>query len=133
MIVDSSALIAVLLKEPGYEPILDRLTADETVRVGAPTLVETSMVLVARAGIVGKTLLARLLEEIEAEVIGFDHEHRDAAVQAFITYGKGRHPAGLNFGDCLTYAVARASGEPLLCVGEDFPLTDLPLVLGPER
>lgn len=129
MIVDSSALIAVLLKEPGYETILDQLTTDDVVQVGAPTLVETCMVLVARVGIVGKTLLARLLEEIEAVVVDFTDEHRDAAVQAFITYGKGRHPAGLNFGDCLTYAVARLSGERLLCVGEDFPLTDVPLVV----
>jgi len=133
VIVDSSALIAVLLREPGYEPILEHLASDHVVRVGAPTLVETSMVLVARAGIVGKTLLARLLEEAGAVVIDFTDEHRDLAVQAFITYGKGRHPAGLNFGDCLTYAVARLSGEQLLCVGEDFPLTDVSLVLGGER
>lgn len=129
MIVESSALIAVLLKEPGYETVLDRLTTDDVVQVGAPTLVETSMVLVARVGIVGKTLLARLLEEIEAEVIDFTDAHRDAAVHAFVTYAKGRHPAGLNFGDCLTYAVARLSGERLVCVGEDFPLTDVPLVV----
>lgn len=133
MIVDSSALIAVLLKEPGYEPVLECLMSDHVIRVGAPTLVETSMVLVSRAGIVGKTLLARLLEETEAEVVQFTDDHRNAAVQAFITYGKGRHRAGLNLGDCLTYAVARLSGEQLLCVGEDFPLTDLPLVLGSER
>jgi ribonuclease VapC len=129
VIVDSSALIAVLLKEPGYEAILDQLTTDEVVQVGAPTLVETSMVLVARVGIVGKTLLARLLEETEAAVIDFTDDHRDAAVQAFIMYGKGRHAAGLNFGGCLTYAVSCLSGERLLCVGEDFPLTDVPLVV----
>ena len=91
------------------------------------------MVLVARAGIVGKTLLARLLEETGAVVIDFTDEHRDLAVQAFITYGKGRHAAGLKFGDCLTYAVTRLSGEQLLCVGEDFPLTDVSLALGGER
>lgn len=87
------------------------------------------MVLVSRAGIVGKTLLARFLEETEAVVVDFNREHIEAAVQVFMTYGKGRHPAGLNFADCLTYAVASLSGESLLWVGDNFGLTDLSLVL----
>lgn len=128
MIVDSSALVAVLLREPGHEAILDRITGEEAVHVGAPTLVETGMVLVARAGLVGKSLLARLLDEAEVKIIEFTADHWTVAVDAFIRYGTGRHPAALNFGDCLTYAVARLTGEPLLCVGDDFVRTDLRLV-----
>lgn len=97
--------------------------------MGAPTLVETGMVLVSRAGLVGKTLLARLVDEAEAEIIPLTGQHWTVAVDAYTRYGKGRHPAALNFGDCLTYAAARLSGEPLLCIGQDFPQTDLPLVL----
>jgi ribonuclease VapC len=128
VIVDSSALTAVLLREPGYEDVLDHLTGAEPVRVGAPTLVETGIVLTARIGLVGKSLLARLLDESGVDVVDLRREHWTVAVDAFVRYGKGRHPAALNFGDCLTYAIARVTAEPLLCVGGDFSQTDLPLV-----
>lgn len=132
MIVDSSALVAVLLQEPRHEQVLSQLEAAESVRVGAPTLVETGIVLSARIGAAGKSLLARLIDEARAEVVEFDAEHWSVAVDAFLRYGKGRSPAALNFGDCLTYAVAKVSGETLLCVGDDFPKTDLPLAaVGP--
>jgi ribonuclease VapC len=128
VIVDSSALTAVLLREPGFERVLDPLTGPEPVRVGAPSLVETGIVLTARIGLVGKSLLARLLDESGLDVVDLRREHWTVAVDAFVRYGKGRHPAALNFGDCLTYAVARVAGEPLLCIGGDFSQTDLPLV-----
>ena len=127
MILDSSAVIAILLKEPGYERLRDSLAASEQVGIGAPTVVESSMVLCARLGRAGKTLLARFLEEAEIEVVEFTAEHWTVAADAFITYGKDRHRAGLNFGDCMTYAVAKLAGEALLCVGDDFPATDLQL------
>jgi ribonuclease VapC len=129
VIVDSSAVIAILLKEPGYECLRDRLAGSEQASIGAPTVVETSMVLSARLGRAGKTLLARFLEEAEIEVVGFTAEHWTIAGDAFIAYGKGRHRAGLNFGDCMTYAVAKLAGEPLLCKGDDFPATDLELAI----
>jgi ribonuclease VapC len=127
VIVDSSAVIAILLKEPGYERLRDRLAASEQVSIGAPSVVESSLVLCSRLGHAGKTLLARFLQEAEVEVVEFRAEHWTVAADAFIAYGKGRHRAGLNFGDCMTYAIAKLAGEPLLCLGDDFPATDLQL------
>jgi ribonuclease VapC len=127
VIVDSSAIVAILLKESGYDRLLDRLAAADQVRTGAPTVVESSLVLVARLGHAGKTLLARFLQEAEIEVVEFTVDHWTIAADAYVAYGKGRHRAGLNFGDCMTYAVAKLAGEPLLCLGDDFPATDLEL------
>lgn len=129
MIVDSSALVAVLLREPRHDAVLDVLTSGAPVRIGTPSLVETGIVLTSRIGLIGKTLLVRLIDELEAEVVDVAVGHWAIAVDAFLQYGKGRHPAALNSGDCLTYAVARVAAEPLLCLGDDFPQTDLPLVL----
>ncbi|MGN9907140.1 type II toxin-antitoxin system VapC family toxin [Phytohabitans sp. LJ34] len=129
MIVDSSAIIAILLQEAEWEPLLEKLVESEHAPgVGAPTLVETGIVLAARLGIPGKTLLARFVQESELRVISFTADHWPVAVDAYLRYGKGRHPAALNFGDCLTYAVGRVASEPLLCLGNDFTRTDLPLV-----
>lgn len=75
----------------------------------------------------GLELLARFVEEAGLIVIPFEEEHWRAAADAFVRYGKGRDPAGLNFGDCMTYATAQLAGRPLLCLGEDFTKTDLPL------
>ncbi len=127
MIVDSSALVAILLREPGWQELLRRLAAEENPCVGAPTLAETGIVLTARLGKDGRRLLAAFVREADLQVIPFVEEHWKTATEAFGRYGKGRHPAALNFGDCLTYAVARLSGQPLLCVGDDFPKTDLEL------
>ncbi len=127
MIIDSSAVIAILLKEPGYERVRDLLAASQNAGIGAPTVVESSLVLCSRLGHAGKTLLARLLQEAEIEIAKFTADHWTVAADAFIAFGKGRHRAGLNFGDCMTYAVAKLAGEPLLCVGDDFPATDLEL------
>jgi ribonuclease VapC len=128
VIVDSSAVVAVLLRQPGHEPVLDRLEAAATAGIGAPTLVETGIVLAARLGVGGKTLLARFVQEAGLTVVPFAAEHWPVAVDAYIRYGKGQHSAGLNFGDCLTYAICRLADEPLLCIGDDFPRTDLDLV-----
>lgn len=128
MIVDSSAVVAILLQEPGWEPLLDHIAADPAPAIGAPTLVESGIVLAARLGIPGKTLLARFVEESGMRPIAFDADHWTVAVDAYLRYGKGRHPAALNFGDCLTYAISRIAEEPLLCIGDDFAKTDLPLI-----
>ncbi|WP_216893298.1 type II toxin-antitoxin system VapC family toxin [Nocardia alni] len=100
----------------------------EVCRIGAPTLVETGLVITNKAGPLGKPLLAAFLQERDFDVVAFGVEHWRAAQTAFLRFGKGRHPAALNFGDCLTYAVAWASGELLLCIGDDFKRTDLDLV-----
>ena len=127
MIVDSSAIVAILLKEPGYEPLRDHVAAAKQVSVGAPTVLESSLMLCSRLGHAGKTLLARFLQEAEIEVVEFVADHWMVAADAFLAYGKGRHRAGLNLGDCMTYAVAKLAEEPLLCLGEDFSATDLEL------
>lgn len=127
MILDSSVLVAVLLKEPGWQELLGRIAADETAAVGAPTLAETGLALTPRLGRDARRLLSAFVREAGITVVPFVEEHARVAVEAYARYGKGRHPAALNFGDCLTYAVARLAGQPLLCVGDDFPRTDLPI------
>ncbi len=128
MILDSSAIVAVILKEPGYERLLERLAENPEPGVGAPTMVETGIVLSARLGASGQTLLGRFAQAYELAILPCEAEHWTTAVHAFLRFGKGRHLAALNFGDCLTYATARLAGEPLLCLGEAFAKTDLPLL-----
>lgn len=126
MILDSSAIVAILLREPGSDALREKLDRAPGVAVGAPTLVETSIVLSSRTSD-SRHLMARFLLEAGVAVVPFTDAHFGEAAGAWLRFGKGRHPAALNFGDCLTYAVARLSGEPLLCTGEDFARTDLPL------
>ncbi|MFC4124600.1 type II toxin-antitoxin system VapC family toxin [Nocardia rhizosphaerae] len=128
MIIDSSAIVACILGEPTAEQLGRKIGEAAVCRIGAPTLVETSLVLAHKAGPLGKPLLATFLQERDFDVVSFGAEHWRAAQTAFLRFGEGRHPAALNFGDCLTYAVAWSSGEPLLCVGDDFCRTDLELV-----
>lgn len=128
MILDSSALVAILLDEPEADELLERLAGAPAAAVGAPTLAETAIVLTARLGPPGQTLLARFIAEAGVEVASFTDDHWAVAGSAYARFGKGRHPAALNFGDCLTYAVARLAAEPLLCAGDDFRRTDLDVI-----
>ena len=127
MIVDTSAIVALLLREPEQERLERRLAEAKHVGVGSPTLTEAGIVLSARLGRDARALLARFLSEAGMTIIPFGDVHYAAAVGAWLRYGRGRHPATLDFGDCMSYAVATLAGEPLLCVGEDFPKTDLDL------
>ena len=127
MILDSSAIIAMVLREPGWEEIATRLAAAPMPAVAAPTLTETAAVLHGKLGRSAAPTLLRFLQEAGVTIIPFGEEHWRAAVDAFERFGKGRHRARLNFGDCLTYAIAKLAGQPLLCVGDDFRHTDLPL------
>ncbi len=129
MILDSSAVVALVLAEPAAGRLLRAIAEAQTLGIGAPTLVETGIVLGSRLGPEGRTLLARFQQQLKVQVIAFTDQHHGVALDAFRRFGKGRHPAALNFGDCLTYAVAQVQHEPLLCVGDDFPRTDLPLAL----
>lgn len=128
MIIDSSAILAVIGQEPGYGRIIHALATSPRTRIGAPTRLEAGIVLTARFGHVGKTTLARFLQENAIETVAFGEGHAAVALDAYSRFGKGRHPAALNFGDCCTYAVASIAAEPLLCIGEDFAKTDLLLV-----
>jgi ribonuclease VapC len=128
MIVDTSALLNVVFREPEHPRVIRALGSAEFVGVGAPILVEAAIVLAARLGPAGRVSLENLVADIRAATIPFGADHYRAAVTAFERFGKGRHPARLNFGDCMSYATAQLAGRPLLCVGEDFPQTDLALV-----
>lgn len=128
VILDTSAIISILRRESCYQPIERCIVEAGQTEIGAPTLVETNMVAVARLGIRGKTSVARFLQERNIEIIPFTADHFARASEAFERFGKGRHPAGLNLGDCYSYATAALAGRPLLCVGDDFPQTDLTLV-----
>ncbi len=125
MILDSSAVVSVLREEEGYERVSVKLEQANTLAIGAPTLFETGMVAIGRFGTGGRGLVARFLEDWEIEVVPFDGRHWRLAADAFMRYGKGRHPAGLNYGDCMTYATARLAGMPLLFTGDDFSKTDI--------
>jgi len=125
MILDSSALLAVVFQESGFETILERIEAAPGVAVGAPTLAETGIVLQARLGGNADGLLERMLDELDVQELPFGELHWREAVDAYRRFGKGRHPAALNFGDCMTYAVAQLAGEALLFVGDDFVRTDV--------
>lgn len=125
MIVDTSAIVAIVFKEPGYQELINRLADAEYVGIGTPTLAETGIVLTARLGVGAKSLLARLLQELGIGEVPFGEEHWREAIDAYYRFGRGRHPARLNFGDCLSYATARLAGRPLLFLGEDFTKTDI--------
>ncbi len=125
MILDSSAVVAILLREPGYESLLDNLCETAEAGIGAPTLVEAGIVLAARANTDSRGLLARFLAEAAVITIPFSDAHFSTAIDAWLRFGKGRHPAALNYGDCLAYATARVAEQPLMCTGNDFAQTDL--------
>jgi len=125
VIIDSSVLVAILMREVGHEDLYAQIGDAEFVGVSAATMVETGMVLTARLGPVGKSLLDRLVREARMTIVPLSEDHWAIAVDAFAQFGKGRHPAGLNFGDCLSYATATVSKQPLFCIGDDFRRTDL--------
>ena len=127
MILDTSAVVAIIFQEPDHEKILRKLLAAPEVGIGAPSLSETGTVVSARLGQDARPLLSRFLLEGEVETIPFGEAHFGVAVGAWLRFGRGRHPARLNFGDCMAYAAAQVAGRPLLCVGEDFARTDLTL------
>ena len=93
--------------------------------VGVPTLLEAELVLTTRLGQDARPLLFAFVRRLETDVVAFNEEHLDAAIAAFLRFGRGRHSAGLNFGDCMSYAVAAVAGMPLLFTGEDFTQTDI--------
>ncbi len=125
MILDSSAIVAIESREPGYEALVAKIDSADSVSVGAPTAVEAAMVLSVRRGRDATDWIAGFLRSADAEVIAFSEEHFRIAVRAFLRFGKGRHRAALNFGDCMAYAVAAVANEPLLFTGKDFAKTDI--------
>jgi ribonuclease VapC len=127
VILDSSAVVAMLLREPGADLLEAKAAGAQALGIGAPTFVETLMVLSSRFGPDAAGHLEGFLQRSEAVVVSFSEEHAREAAEAFARFGKGRHRAALNFGDCMSYAVAKLAGQPLLCTGNDFAKTDLRL------
>jgi ribonuclease VapC len=125
LILDSSALIAVVREELGHDRVVKAIEGAAQMGIGTPTLVESSIVLVHMFGLQGRSILSRFLEENGVITVPFDDRHWRLSSEAFIRYGKGRHPAALNYGDCMTYATAKVADSPLLYVGDDFAKTDL--------
>lgn len=129
MLIDSSALLAIIFGEDEAARLVEVIAADETRAVAAPTLVEVTATLLVRKWAQGQTALDQLLEELDIDVVPMTAEAAEIARSAYARYGKGVGlPAVLNFGDCLAYGVAMQLGEALLFKGNDFPRTDLPAV-----
>lgn len=125
MVIDTSAIVAILRNEPEAVRLERVLVADPIRLVPATCVLEARMVLVSRRGEHALAEVDLWLSKIEAEVIPVDADLIDVATQAWLAYGKGRHPASLNFADCLSYALAKRADEPLLFIGGDFVQTDI--------
>jgi ribonuclease VapC len=125
MVLDTSAIIAILIGESSADRLIAAIEVDPTRLVSAATVVEASLVLLGRYGDVGEAQLDRFLRGIRAEIAPVDEEQATLARDAALRFGRGRHAAALNFGDCFSYALAAARGESLLFVGEDFARTDV--------
>ncbi len=126
MIIDASAIIAILFEEPEADHSLSAIAAASSRRISVATLLETTIVLESRAGSGAGRELDAFLARAQIELEPVTPEQAQTARQAWRRFGKGNHPAGLNFGDCFVYALAQATREPLLFKGRDFELTDIP-------
>ena len=125
MVIDTSAIVAIALNEPDAAELELRIADDPVRLISAATILETTMVLETRLGDAGGREFDLWLLKVGVEVVPVDAEQIDAARRAWRRYGKGRHPAGLNYGDCFSYALALTRGEPLVFKGEDFARTDI--------
>jgi ribonuclease VapC len=126
--LDTSAVVAILRNEPERAEFISQLEQADRRIISSVSVLEASMVLEGRAGDDAGIDLDLFLHRANIETISFDPEQLTVARSAFRRYGKGRHPAGLNFGDCAAYALAQWTGEPLLFKGTDFKATDVPRV-----
>jgi ribonuclease VapC len=125
MVLDTSAILAILQDEPERRKFNEAIEAAETRSLSTASFVECSMILESRYGADGVRDLDLFIAKARVSLVPVDEEQADLGRRAFRNYGKGRHPASLNFGDCFSYALARALDEPLLFKGNDFPQTDV--------
>jgi ribonuclease VapC len=125
VILDTSAVIGIALGEPELEELSRVISAAPSCKLSAASLLEASIVAESRAGDRGIRLVDSFLQESQVSIEPVTEEQAFLARQCYSDYGKGRHPAGLNFGDCFSYALAKATGEPLLFKGDDFRKTDV--------
>lgn len=129
MVIDSSALSAILFREADADLFMDALSRPGRKLMSAVTRLEAGIVVEARKGEVGARSLSRLLASARIESVAFDSGQAEIALDAWRRFGKGRHPAGLNMGDCASYALARLANEKLLYKGDDFSKTDVASVI----
>lgn len=125
MVIDSSALMAILMNEPERMDFLGRIVADRMRFVSTVSHLECSILMFSRKGSPGVDQFDALLKRLDCDLVSADAEQAMVARQAFIRFGKGNHPAKLNLGDCFAYALAKYAGEPLLFKGNDFSQTDV--------
>lgn len=125
MIVDSSVVLAVVLGEPGFESFVEAIAAAPACRISAASFVEASVIAESRIGDQGVRQCDSFFRSSSMMIEPVTEEQALLARQAYSDYGKGHHPAGLNFGDCFSYALSKATGEPLLFKGDDFLKTDI--------
>jgi len=128
LVVDTSAAVAVILGEPGGQELAVHLEHALARLMPTAIRVELGIVIEARLWPVGQDVVDRFLREARIDVVPVDADLADRALSGWRRYGKGRHPAGLNFGDCFTYALAERTGHPVLCTGDDFASTDLTVI-----
>ena len=128
MVIDTSAFVAIFLGEPERKPFLDHVLKAETKLISAANAFETGIVLEARRGEAAGREFDLFVVRANIEIVPVDAEQAEIARSAWRKYGKGRHAAGLNFGDCFAYSLAKSSGQRLLAKGEDFRFTDVDLV-----
>jgi ribonuclease VapC len=125
LVVDTSAAVAVIFGEPGSEALMGHLEDALTRLMPAAIRVELGIVIEARLWPAGQDIADRFFRDAKIDIIPVDEDLAARAMSGWRRYGKGRHPAGLNFGDCFTYALAERTGLPVLCTGDDFAATDL--------
>jgi len=125
MVIDTSAIVAIAFDEPEAAAFERRIAGDFVRVISAATLLEAAVVIEARLGEAGGSELDLWLHRLGVEIVAVSPDHADLARRAWRRYGKGRHPAGLNFGDCFSYALAAMTQEPLLFKGDDFSKTDI--------
>jgi len=128
MVIDTSALIAILQREPERRSFLEAIESADSTRMSIASFVESSIIIESRYGAEGLRDLDRFISRAIIELIPVDEEQGQLARSAYSRFGKGRHRAGLNYGGCFSYAAAISLGEPLLCKGDDFIHTDVPIL-----
>jgi len=125
LVVDTSAAVAILTGEPDADDLIERISDAMPRLMSTGTLLELSIVMEARLGPAGQGVVERFVRDSEIELVPVERTHVDRALEGWRRFGKGRHKAALNFGDCFSYALAIASGYPLLYIGNDFTHTDI--------
>lgn len=132
LVVDTSAAVAILLGEPGGDDLVAGLEGADRRTMSAATLVELGIVLEARHGPAGRGIAERFVRDADIEVVPLDRDGAELAMGGWRRFGRGRHRAALDFGDCFTYSLAISTSSPVLCTGGDFAATDLEVLRPPS-